>query len=155
MTFLLQTPQAVSNIGGGTLAAYVALAVSILTPLVAVLNAWSGRKTKRERDAGAWQAEAQGGAIATGTPLEWRTTDHQALLDERSFSAETRTALKIAEQKVRELSDSIAECDRRVDALQEDLRQQRTAIHACPGGPPCPLRPVGLLNPTAVPPPES
>lgn len=141
------------GLGGGALAAYIALGVSILTPLVAVINAWSGRKTRRERNAAAWQTEAQGGAIATGTPLEWRTTDHQALLDERVYSEKTRGDLVIAEAEVRALRDRIADCDRRMDTMQEDLRQLRTTIAACPGGPPCPLKPVALLEPPSVPPP--
>lgn len=142
MTYL-----AAGDIGGGTLAAYVALGVSILTPLIAVLNAWSGRKTRRERNAAVWQTEAQGGAIATGTPLEWRTTDHQALLDERAYSEKTRGQLVIAESDVRMLRDSVAECERRMDTMQEDMRQLRATVAACPGGPPCPLKPVGLSTP--------
>lgn len=151
MTYL---EAAAGSIGGGTLAAYVALGVSILTPLIAVLNAWSGRKTRRERNAAAWSTEAQGGAIASGTPLEWRTTDHQALLDERSYAEKTRGQLVVAESEVRTLRDQVAECERRMDAMQEDMRQLRTSIAGCAGGPPCPLRPVAMPSPLTVPPPE-
>lgn len=138
MTTLL-TQATSPDTSSGALAAYVALAVAILTPLVAVINAWTSRKTRRERDAVARQSEAQGGVIATGTPLEWRTTDHQALLDERTYAQKTRAQLNDAEDTVRTLRDEVADCHRRMDAQEEDLRQLRVAIAACPGGPICPL----------------
>ena len=131
------------SVGAGVFAAWAALTVSILTPVIAALKAWSDRKTRRERNAAALQAEAQGGAIATGTPLEWRTTDHQALLDERAYSEKTRGALYEAEEQVRGLRDELAETNRRCDAIAEDLRQLRVSISSCPGGPHCPLGPAG------------
>lgn len=131
-----------STLSGGALAAYVALTVSIVTPLVAVLNAWLNRKTRRERDAAVRQIEATGGVITTGSPLEWRTTDHAALLDERAYAQKTRSQLTLAEDEVRTLRNEVAECGRRMDVMQEDLRQLRVSIAACTGGPVCPIRPA-------------
>lgn len=127
---------------GGSLAAYVALAVSVITPLVALLNAASSRRTKRDREAANAKTEAEGGAVTSGSVLEWRKTDHQALLDERAYSEETRGKLVVSQEEVRTLRDQIAEQDRKLDAVMEDLRQLRVSIAACPGGPLCPLLPV-------------
>lgn len=146
--------------GGGALAAYVALGVSVLTPLVALINAWSQRRSRHERLGAAKKTHAEGDAIATGTPLEWRTTDHQALLDERSYSKLTRAQLNEAEERVRNLRDRVAEQDRKIDELtahlvsvSEDLRQLRVSIAACPGGPICPLHPIVPRKPDPTEPP--
>lgn len=143
----VQAPPVTISGGGGALVAYIALAASILTPLIALINAWAQRRSKRERDATAKNAEAQGHVLSTGSPLEWRTTDHQALMDERTFSRELRKRADTAEAKVRELEDRLAENDRRTDAIIEDLRQLRVSIAACPGGPVCPLRPALPIEP--------
>lgn len=126
----------------GSLAAYVALAVSVITPLVALLNAAASRRTKRDREATNAKTEAEGGAVTSGSVLEWRKTDHQALLDERTYAAHTRSELVTSQEEVRTLRDQLAEQDRKIDAITEDLRQLRVSIAACPGGPLCPLVPV-------------
>lgn len=131
-----------SSASGGSLVAYGALAVSIITPLVALLNAASSRRTKRERAAANTKTESEASAVTSGSVLEWRKTDHQALLDERSYSEKTRADLVTSQEEVRTLRDEVAECDRRMDALTEDLRQLRASIASCPGGPGCPLVPV-------------
>jgi hypothetical protein len=139
-----------SAASGGSLVAYGALAVSIITPLVALLNAASSRRTRRERAAANTKTEAESGAVTSGSVLEWRKTDHQALLDERTYAAQTRADLVTSQEEVRTLRDEVAECDRRMDAIIEDLRQLRASIAACPGGPACPLVPS---TPAAEPPP--
>lgn len=128
-----------SSASGGSLIAYGALAVSIITPLVALFNAASSRRTKQERSAANTKTESEANAVASGSVLEWRKTDHQALLDEREYSKKTQENLVASQEEVRSLRDRIAECDRRMDAITEDLRQLRSSIAACPGGPVCPL----------------
>jgi hypothetical protein len=127
---------------GGALAAYVALGVSVLGPLIAALSAWASRKTRHERMGVAKKDYATGEVIATGSPLEWRTTDHQALLDERGYTVELRKRAGEAEERVRNLRDKVADQDRKIDAITEDLRQLRISIAACPGGPVCPLNSI-------------
>lgn len=143
--WLLAPPQAASQLpSGGNLIAYVALAASILTPTVAVINALSGRRTRRDRQTGNEKVESETAAVFSGQSLEWRKTDHNALLDERAYSEKTRGELVAAQGEVRLLLDRVAEQDRRIDALVENVRQLRESIAACPGGPICPLRPIEL-----------
>lgn len=146
MIAILTQQAATEPPSGGTLAAYVALAVSILTPLAAGLKAWSDRKTRRERNAAALQAEAQGGVIATGSPLEWRTTDHQALLDERTFSRELRDRADKAEAEARSANQRADETRRERDNDREmlnDLRREFdqlvAKIASCEAGHFCPV----------------
>ncbi len=142
-------PPLPADAGPGELLVYITLAIAIIGPLASAIKAWSDRRTKRERGASAAHMEAQGVAVSTGTPLEWRQTDHQALLDERQHSEKLRSRADVADEKVRQLADKLAEADRKMDGLAdrqveqaEDMRQLRASIAACPGGPACPLQPT-------------
>lgn len=146
-------PAPAADAAPGSLIVYVTLAIAIITPVAAAIKALSDRRTKRERNASSAHMEAQGAVLATGTPLEWRQTDHQALLDERAHSKALQTSLTEALEEVRTLADLLAEADRKMDGLAsrqvaqaEDMRQLRASIAACVGGPPCPLRPAGAAR---------
>lgn len=136
---------------GGSLATYVTLAGTIVAILVSGLNAWSGRKSRRERAAGAAHVETQSGVLASGSVLEYRKEDRQGLLDERAYSKETRERAEAAEQALLEVRKEMIEMHRRsddqMDILRDDLRQLRASIAACPGGPACPLQPVSGHDP--------
>jgi len=136
---------------GGSLAAYAALAGTIVSIVVGGFNAWNQRQTKRQKDAAASESEAKSFVLATGDPVQWRTTDHQSLLDERAYTEQLGTKLREAEGKVRNLLDRVAEQDRKIDALVENIHQLRLSIRACPGGPGCPLHAVGQEPPLGDP----
>ena len=127
---------------GGSLAAYAALAGTIVSIVVGGFNAWNQRQTRRQKNAAASESETKSFVLATGEPVQWRTTDHNALLDERAYSEKTRNLLADSENRVRELLDRVAAQDRKIDALVENIRQLRQSISLCPGGPLCPLHHV-------------
>lgn len=123
--------QAPAPPGGGSLAAYVALAGTVVAIVTSALNAWSNRRTNRQRQADIAKQHAETGVISEGTPLEWRTTDHQALLDERAHSKELAAAVKATEQEARETKAEAAQLriDRDNDReLIADLRRDLNAL---------------------------
>ncbi|MCD2193535.1 hypothetical protein LQ327_09080 [Actinomycetospora endophytica] len=143
--------------GGGTLAAYVALAVAILTPLAAMVKALASWRSRRQRKAETDGNFIKNESVISGMTLQSWQESRQEVKDARAEAKEARERAQAAETRADHADDRadqaetrLRKAEARIDELEAAFKafQRRVAACSVADPPGCPLREAVVELPT-------